>query len=147
MLHLLNQTTPKTGASVIPQFRAALLHLGLRPDSDCMAKTMTAISEAVANAVKHGGGLITATVSIDHADLILTVEILDGGRGFDFTVPREMPSWDAESGRGILLMQDCVDGVAWEHTDTGFKCILKKQLFRKCANCLERCVFRPLELY
>ena len=62
-----------------------------------------AVHEAMVNAQRHGGGVTSATASLD--DHTAVVEIVDRGRGFGIPESPGMPDAAAERGRGLFLIR------------------------------------------
>ncbi len=80
-------------------------------DEDDLAHVMTAVGEALANAIEHSGTELPIEVEIkfDMQQFIVTVR--DFGVGFE---PSErpqatLPGGDCERGRGLPIMQHCCD--------------------------------------
>jgi anti-sigma regulatory factor (Ser/Thr protein kinase) len=86
----------------------ASLHGVVEADREAM---LFAVGEAIANAIEHGApaGDIKVTIEIDKQ--LISARIVDEGRGFgDAPVGMTpLPSTYAERGRGIPIMQRCVD--------------------------------------
>lgn len=76
-----------------------------------LAAVVLAVGEALANAIEHAApqGDIKVTVEIDRD--VISARIVDSGRGFDQTplALEPLPDDDEEGGRGIPIMQRCVD--------------------------------------
>lgn len=75
-----------------------------------------AVGEAVANAVEHGhsdGGFIL--VDCTYRDGEVTVDVTDGGPGFDYSTQLAVKSLELRQvrGRGIWVMQKCMDSVEY----------------------------------
>jgi serine/threonine-protein kinase RsbW len=82
----------------------------------------TAVIEIAANVARHGRGSgatdVTLTVSVFEDALEAT--LVDGGRPLDVDLrAAELPPDLAESGRGIALVRNAVDSVAYEHDERG----------------------------
>jgi anti-sigma regulatory factor (Ser/Thr protein kinase) len=86
----------------------ASLHGVVEADREAM---LFAVGEAIANAIEHGApaGDIKVTIEIDKH--LIAARVIDEGRGFG-DPPAGMaplPATYAERGRGIPIMQRCVD--------------------------------------
>ncbi|MET9063937.1 ATP-binding protein [Streptosporangium sandarakinum] len=101
----------------IPMVRRALgdslRSLGVT--ESCVSDILLAVTEACANAVRHGGpaNRYMVEVSIGHGRC--DVRIIDRGHGLP-RVPDRYPPTDAEHGRGILIMQAVVDEISFDIT-------------------------------
>jgi serine/threonine-protein kinase RsbW len=90
-----------------------------------------AVEEALANAVKHGGGNRMDRVihfAYEASSHFLRVEIADSGDGFDrlqVSDPRRDENLTIPSGRGLLLMTSYMDRV--EFNQQGNRVILEKR--------------------
>jgi serine/threonine-protein kinase RsbW len=73
-----------------------------------------AITEACANVVEHATESDTYEVKVELASDRCAITVVDQGQGFDATTLPEIPSSDAESGRGLVLMRALVDNVAFQ---------------------------------
>ena len=104
----------------------SLRELGVR--SDCASDIELAISEACGNVVRHAAAEDEYEVRISVDESQCEVRVVDTGRGFDFaSLQAAVPS--AESGRGISLMNELVDGVRFEsHPEAGTIVHLTKRL-------------------
>jgi serine/threonine-protein kinase RsbW len=99
----------------IPMVRRALgdslRSLGVT--EDCIADILLAVTEACANAVRHGGPAnryeVETTIGYGRCD----VRIIDKGQGL-VRVPDRYPATDVENGRGILIMQAVVDEISFD---------------------------------
>jgi anti-sigma regulatory factor (Ser/Thr protein kinase) len=87
-----------------------------------------AAGEALANAAEHGGGWFTLHCTLEPSGA-LSVEIKDGGSGFDpgHRAPRvNDPSTETRArGYGIFLMRELMDRI--EFSENGSKVLLVKQ--------------------
>jgi serine/threonine-protein kinase RsbW len=97
-----------------------------------ISNVVTAIIEAMANAVNHGNHLDPAkktTISVSMRDTALSVEIQDEGDGFDLhsipdpTAPENLLEL---SGRGIFLIKTFMDTVTFDFTRQGTRIIMEK---------------------
>lgn len=93
----------------------------LDADDDTRERVLTAVSEAVDNAVEHAypdgtEGTVELTLWVE-ADAI-NVSVVDHGAWHEGAPPAE-PGSHASRGRGIVLMHQSVDSVAIRHTDDG----------------------------
>ncbi|MFC3998314.1 ATP-binding protein [Nocardiopsis sediminis] len=85
---------------------------------DCAFKIQLAASEACSNAVDHGAPAREYTVSTHLDSRTCVLEISHSGPAFSAaTVP--LPALDSESGRGILMMRELVDEVAFHGAGDG----------------------------
>lgn len=79
----------------------------------------TALVELAANVLRHAdseGAGLTCEVSISVSDAAIAVTVRDTGEPGDIQlVDLEMPALDAESGRGLALIDALVDEVAYEN--------------------------------
>lgn len=99
----------------IPMVRRALgdslRSLGVT--EDCIADILLAVTEACANAVRHGGPAnryeVETAIGYGRCD----VRIIDRGQGL-VRVPERYPATDVENGRGILIMQAVVDEISFD---------------------------------
>jgi serine/threonine-protein kinase RsbW len=89
-------------------------------DDDIYGNIMIAVTESVNNAIKHGNKnnkQKSVSLSLMLADNIISFEIKDQGKGFDFnnlpdpTAPQNL---DKPGGRGIFLMRHLSDEVVFE---------------------------------
>jgi anti-sigma regulatory factor (Ser/Thr protein kinase) len=90
---------------------------------------LTAVDEAVANAIRHGssGEGDTIRVTCEPSERGLTVRVRDGGRGFAAPHPSpEMPTPEAPGGRGLPLMCALSDSVEFASTPAGTTVTLRK---------------------
>lgn len=93
----------------------------LEADDDTRERVLTAVSEAVDNAVEHAypdgaEGTVELTLWVD-ADAI-NVSVVDHGAWHEGASPAE-PGSHAPRGRGFVLMHRSVDSVSIRHTDDG----------------------------
>jgi serine/threonine-protein kinase RsbW len=98
-----------------------------RQDTDDL---LTAVDEAVANAIRHGspnGPKSRVRVSCQSAPTGLTVEVADQGKGFAVTVAPRMPGPEALGGRGLPLMCALADSVEVASGSDGTRITLKKK--------------------
>ncbi|WP_169064353.1 ATP-binding protein [Geodermatophilus dictyosporus] len=87
--------------------RQALEHL--RIDRPVVEETTLALTEACANVVQHAGPHAEYEVSVDIADDVCRITVVDDGSGFDpGEVAGREPSADG-GGAGLALMQALVD--------------------------------------
>ncbi|OUC92567.1 ATP-binding protein [Streptosporangium minutum] len=101
----------------IPMVRRALgdslRSLGVT--ENCVSDILLAVTEACANAVRHGGPAnryeVEAAIGHGRCD----VRIIDRGHGL-LCVPEHYPPADTENGRGILIMQAVVDEISFDIT-------------------------------
>ena len=74
---------------------------------------MWAIGEALANAVEHSGSQVWVEINASIGNGWITVRISDRGRGFWVQRPT-LPPPESIRGRGLILMERCVDEVQVE---------------------------------
>jgi len=106
---------------------------------DALCDVETSVGEAVANAIEHGNRMRGVfTVACSFASGTLTIEVCDGGAGFDDstkpapdTAERRTPSL---RGYGLFLMRSLMNRVSFK--DGGTTVILEKQL--NCAGAAAR---------
>lgn len=100
-------------------------HLGRAEVNDLL----TAVDEAVANAIRHGSprgeGDMVAVVA-EATPGAITVSIQDNGGGFQVPAAPEMPGPDALGGRGLPLMCALADSVEVSRSGKGTRVVLKK---------------------
>ncbi|MET8046349.1 ATP-binding protein [Streptosporangium sp. NPDC005286] len=101
----------------IPMVRRALgdslRSLGVT--EDCVSDILLAVTEACANAVRHGGPANRYEVETAIGHGRCDVRIIDRGQGL-VGVPEHYPSADVENGRGLLIMQAVVDEISFDIT-------------------------------
>lgn len=124
-------TLPRTARSVgvMRDFLVAALHAA-GVDAEDSADIVTAVSEACANVIDHGGPGPRYHVHARLAGARYHVEVSNTGPAF---VPRDMPvpGSDAESGRGVALMCGLVDQVRFSGLSEGGTVVtLDKRLSR-----------------
>jgi serine/threonine-protein kinase RsbW len=80
------------------------------PEADAEA-FLTAVSEALANAIEHSGTLVSIEVSCRLTGRRLVATVVDDGVGFASEVPGEpkLPDVTAERGRGLPIMRRLTD--------------------------------------
>ncbi len=86
----------------------ASLHGVVEADREAM---LFAVGEAIANAIEHGAPDADIKVTIEIDKQLISARVVDEGRGFG-GAPAGMaplPATYAERGRGIPIMQRCVD--------------------------------------
>lgn len=113
---------------------AVLLELG--SDLDCPRSSIeelgTAVIEACSNAMEHGNQLAadkSIEVHIEMDDHRIDVAVIDDGPGFDFGAWKPVEDPMSERGRGILIMREFTDVLAYDRADDGrFRVRLTKQL-------------------
>lgn len=91
---------------------------------------LTALHEAVANAIRHSGSASDVAVRLAAGGARVTVEVKDRGRGIDpsVTIPPPPPSVMAEGGRGLFLIWSLMSSVRLGHS-RGTHLIMVKELF------------------
>ena len=75
---------------------------------DCVSDILLAVSEACANAVRHGGPAQRYEVTAAIRDGRCELRVVDRGPGLS-AIPERFPPGDTEHGRGILIMQSVVE--------------------------------------
>ncbi|GAA3143942.1 hypothetical protein GCM10010466_38820 [Planomonospora alba] len=79
----------------------------------CVSDILLAVTEACANAVRHGGPdnryQVKAAIGRDRCD----VRVIDRGHGV-VRLPERYPPTDVENGRGILIMRSVVDEISFD---------------------------------
>ena len=93
--------------------RAAAAGLGAARSADLAL----AVTEAVTNSVRHGGG--RGALRLWEQDGALVCEVRDSGRIEDPLAGRRMPSADGEGGRGLWLVNQLSDLVQLRSTPSG----------------------------
>ena len=104
-----------------------------RVEEPVISNVVTAIIEAVANAITHGNQSdinkkIMLIVAIGERSLY--VEVLDEGQGFDLgTVPDPVAPENLmkPSGRGIFLIKSLMDSVDFDFSGKGTRLVMGKQ--------------------
>jgi serine/threonine-protein kinase RsbW len=94
-----------------------------------MDEFLTAVDEAVANAVRHGspqGERSIVRVTCQPLPAGLVVEVKDQGKGFPVPESPTMPDPDAPGGRGLPLMCALADSVKIASGKKGTTVTLKK---------------------
>ncbi|MER7212343.1 ATP-binding protein [Streptosporangium sp. NPDC000239] len=98
----------------IPMVRRALgdslRSLGVT--ESCVSDILLAVTEACANAVRHGGPANRYEVEVAIGYGRCDVQIIDRGQGLA-RLPEHYPPGDTENGRGILIMQAVVDEISF----------------------------------
>ena len=90
---------------------------------------LTAVDEAVANAIRHGsprGEQNTVRVTCETAPNALVVSVQDEGRGFQVASDPQMPEPDAPGGRGLPLMCALADTLEVTRHGGGTRVTLEK---------------------
>jgi serine/threonine-protein kinase RsbW len=93
-----------------------------RPDVGALDRMAfeTALVELASNVIEHAddGQGVTCTVSVTVDDGVMSARLRDGSEPGDFRLsPREMPGVDAESGRGLAMVQMLCDELTSERVD------------------------------
>ncbi|MER7131992.1 ATP-binding protein [Streptosporangium saharense] len=98
----------------IPMVRRALgdslRSLGVT--ESCVSDILLAVTEACANAVRHGGPANRYEVEVAVGYGRCDVQVIDRGQGLA-RLPEHYPPGDTENGRGILIMQAVVDEITF----------------------------------
>lgn len=89
-----------------------------------------ALTEALSNAIKYGSGdEASVRVSVKIEADGLCIQVFDQGAGFDLdSVPQAVPETLCESGRGIFLIRQLMDSVAYRKTEQGNVLEMRKKL-------------------
>lgn len=84
------------------------MHGVVETDQEAM---LFAVGEALANAIEHGGPSADIKVTIEIDTALISARVVDEGRGFGDAPSgvAPLPATYAERGRGIPIMQRCVD--------------------------------------
>lgn len=82
-----------------------------------VARFSVAVNEVVTNAILHGGG--TATVTITKIGPRIVVEVRDSGGGIPAGVTAELPPVDEIHGRGLWLARQLSDDLMFGPVETG----------------------------
>lgn len=89
-------------------------------NEDCYGNMLIAVTEAVNNAIHHGNQddpEKVVRIGFESDNSKLTFSITDEGPGFDYTNlpdPTDPANIDKISGRGVFLMQNLSDSIAFE---------------------------------
>jgi anti-sigma regulatory factor (Ser/Thr protein kinase) len=115
----------------LAEVRRAVERLGLESglSSTKLDEFLTAVDEAVANAVRHGspdGARNVVRVKCLRLPAGLVVEVQDQGKGFPVPTAPKMPAPDAPGGRGLPLMCALADSVKIASNRKGTTVTLKK---------------------
>jgi len=108
--------------------------VGLLQDSvspDELGELLQGVSEAVANAIRHGSGPIQMHVEV--TERAATVRVRDCGGGFDpkLLTYNACPAPHAESGRGLFIMRQVCDSIGAYVGNSGCMVSLTKALGRR----------------
>jgi anti-sigma regulatory factor (Ser/Thr protein kinase) len=78
---------------------------------DDIAYLVTAIGEALSNAIEHGGASPPVSLKLRVLDDRVVALIQDAGIGFrtEPSLPVQLPAPEAERGRGLAIMRRCSD--------------------------------------
>jgi anti-sigma regulatory factor (Ser/Thr protein kinase) len=101
---------------------------GLDIDQEARERVLTAVAEAVENAVEHaypGDAEGTVELTLWCEKDAVNVRVTDHGRWSENAEPAA-PGSHARRGRGFVLMQRSVDSVAIRHTDRGTTVALRQ---------------------
>ena len=105
----------------------------VRAPVDVSADILLSVSEAAANACRHGRtsdwSELRIQCRLERPDVIVSVS--DEGSGFDPAglAVAQLPDRFASGGRGLFLMQKLMDEVTTETSDEGTTVFLKKRVF------------------
>jgi len=104
---------------------------------DTLCDVETSVGEAVANAIEHGNrmrGVFTVACSFAHG--VLTIEVCDGGAGFDDSTRPAMNLSERRTpslrGYGLYLMHTLMNRVTFK--DGGTTVVLEKNLHAACGS-------------
>jgi anti-sigma regulatory factor (Ser/Thr protein kinase) len=109
----------------------ALVSPALGLSEMAVRECLTALSEAVANALTHGrrGCPPYCRVTVQAHSQWVHITVEDHGAGFDWAgLEREMPSWDKEHGRGVHLIRELMDRVTICSTPHGTRVEMSKRI-------------------
>ena len=95
-------------------------------DDDGLLRFTTAVNEAVANAIRHGGP--RHHVSMTMTEGWLRAEVTDDGGSQRIVVPAEAPGADQEHGRGLWIASRMSDRLAVVNTPEGTRVTLEMRL-------------------
>ncbi|MFM8331375.1 MAG: ATP-binding protein [Candidatus Methylumidiphilus sp.] len=100
-------------------------------DSDCLAYTVNLVlTEALSNAIQHAhceGQVSRVCIKIETDTLV--IQVYDQGAGFDLDgLPCADPGTLCERGRGIFLIRQLMDSVAYRKTGEGNVLEMRKNL-------------------
>jgi serine/threonine-protein kinase RsbW len=110
--------------------------LGNMDFDDLAFKIDLAVTEAIANAIKHGNKEETSLpvkIKIEILNNELHIEVSDQGKGFKmdkFHVNNNAVSVDSESGRGLYIIKKLMDEVSCSYEDGEYKVHMKKKISR-----------------
>jgi len=103
---------------------------------DALCDVETSVGEAVANAIEHGNrmrGVFTVACSFERG--ILTIEVCDGGAGFDDSTKPMLDIGERRTpslrGYGLYLMRTLMNRVTFK--DGGTTVVLEKHLHAACS--------------
>ena len=120
--------------TVRAQFRAFLEKLGVEPEGDVGFGLMLALTECVSNVIRHAHGQDgrPARVVFEATGRTLRLFIYDTTphKPFPSTRSDDVPELEAESGRGLFLMQSLTDSITYRETlePAGKVVVLEKKL-------------------
>ncbi len=104
---------------------------GYAGDRDVLAYNLNLVlTEALSNVMKYAGGESGALrVCIRIEENVLSIQVHDQGLGFDFESHRcKEPEELCERGRGIFIIRQLMDSVAYRKTEHGNVLEMKKNL-------------------
>ena len=110
-----DQVTAVDLARVRRSITDAAIAAGLSEDRT--AKYTLAVNEIMINAIQHGGGVATVTITSDRRRV--QVEVSDNGPGISTELDTARPSPDDLHGRGIWLARQLTDHVEIGATQVG----------------------------
>lgn len=108
----------------------ALVTPALGLSEEAVNECLTALSEAVANALTHGrhGRSSYCRVTVDACPDWVRIIVEDRGSGFDWSgLEPRMPSWEKEHGRGVHLIREMMDSVSIRSTPGGTRVDMAKR--------------------
>jgi len=111
----------------------------LATDLSCEQKVIdelsTSVIEACTNAMEHGNRLQEdqqVEIHFNLTESAIEVTVLDNGRGFDFENWQPSEDLMRERGRGILIMREFTDNLAYDYSEDGrFRLRLTKHINSK----------------
>jgi sulfite oxidase len=107
--------------------------------AECSDEAQVALSEACTNVFEHAAAGQNFEVLINVGDAVLTMHILDSGPGFPGG--HRLAAWpaiDAESGRGLILMNAFTDDASFDSKGGNGSVRLKKKLRRNARAPVEQ---------
>lgn len=104
---------------------------GYSGDQDMLAYNLNLVlTEALSNVIKYAGRTSEALrICIKIEGDTLSIQVHDRGEGFDFdSMPCAEPDLLSERGRGIFIIRQLMDSVAYHRTQNGNVLEMKKKI-------------------